>query len=123
MEAQWRDANDKDAKKPLEGHIIITLERWTKEKPQVTTKTKIVEEVIGPCREITDEQRMADNGDKWETTTKKWSLLDPIVKNCKDGDVLRFEYKVGSQGCKIQFKRFEFNILWTKSEALKKDEG
>lgn len=115
VEASWywmRDPNDPEKKHPLQGFIIITLERRTAEGTTV-----IATEEIGPCAEIDDDQRAAGTG--WTDTTKSWSLSDTIVKDCKDGDVFKFEYKVGRTGCKTVFKMFKFNIQWMKSEALK----
>merc|ERR1712032_240889 len=105
VEATWwwmRDANDVERKNPFEGYMVITLERWSSE-----AKTVVACEEVGPCKEVTDQERIDETG--WSSIAMNWTLSDTIVKECKDGDVFRFEYKVGTQGCKITFNHFQFN--------------
>mmetsp|Transcript_78539 Transcript_78539/g.230389 ORF Transcript_78539/g.230389 Transcript_78539/m.230389 type:complete len:229 (-) Transcript_78539:217-903(-) len=122
VEAEWhwmRDDNDKEKNNPLEGYILLKLERWGADGERTT----IWEAKLGPCGEISDEQHIADEG--WTTTTQSWSLAagDQCVTDIKDGDVFSFRYMVGTQGCKAKFKRFRFNIQWQKSAELLKEEA
>jgi len=107
-----RDANDHEKTGPLGGFIVITLLRGE----EVVAKKE-----IGPCKEITDEERCADEAACYDFCMETYGEDDELVKNVQDGDVFRFEYKVGLQGCQTAFKYFTFNIQWKKSEALVKE--
>ena len=81
----------------------------------------VVTDRIGPAVEITDEQRMKEEGGDFNM--KDYDATHPFVKDVKDGDVFRFEYEVGSSGCQLAFEKFYFTVTWQKSEAILKEEA